>query len=204
MLANTAYVILGLLQKGPLSGYDIKSKVDLSARHFYSASYGQIYPELKRLERAGLIKGTERRNGRRARTEYELTTAGRAALLEWLREPSAGVEIRDEGMLKFFFGGALRREDLLARVAAMRAARAAELDELREIADDIPEDADELQRAVLEHGIGLYEYVVAWCDRIAAEFERRDASEFPIERAGASPPRSRDSIAAGVVGGSSP
>ena len=53
----TAYVILGMLAWGPLSGYDIKAVVDRSVRFFWAASYGQIYPELKRLSEAGLIEG---------------------------------------------------------------------------------------------------------------------------------------------------
>jgi PadR family transcriptional regulator, regulatory protein AphA len=182
MLSNTAYVILGILQKGPMSGYDIKSKVDISARFFFTASYGQIYPELKRLATAGLIEGTELRTGRRARTEYELTSAGRGALLEWLREPSAGIEVRDEGLLKFFFGGRLDQDDLLARVAALRAERAADLERIREISRDIPKQADDLQLAVLDYGLGLYQYVIDWCDRIATAFAARNPGEFPVDR----------------------
>jgi DNA-binding PadR family transcriptional regulator len=45
----TAYVILGILGLGPHSGYDIKQLADLSTRHFWATSYGQIYPELKML-----------------------------------------------------------------------------------------------------------------------------------------------------------
>ena len=50
-------VILGLLAIGPRSGYEIKATVDRSTRYFWAASYGQIYPELRRLEREGLIEG---------------------------------------------------------------------------------------------------------------------------------------------------
>lgn len=182
MLSNTAYVILGLLQKGPLSGYDIKSKVDISTRFFFSASYGQIYPELKRLEAGGLIKGTELMTGRRARTEYELTDAGRDALLNWLRTTGACCEMRDEGMLKFFFGGGLGREDLLDKIAGVRAERAEIVDQLKAIAEDIPPEADELQISVLAFGLELYQFVIDWCDRVSAEFETRDAGEFPVDR----------------------
>ena len=54
-LGHTSYVILGMLRKGAKSGYEIKAKADISTRFFWAISYGQIYPELKRLERAGLI-----------------------------------------------------------------------------------------------------------------------------------------------------
>ncbi len=47
-LSKTSYVILGMLRKGPKSGYEIKAKADISTRFFWAISYGQIYPELKR------------------------------------------------------------------------------------------------------------------------------------------------------------
>ena len=72
-LGKTAYVILGMLKLGRRTGYEIKSLVDVSTRFFWAASYGQIYPELARLEKLGLVKGeVDRTNGRRPKA-YELT-----------------------------------------------------------------------------------------------------------------------------------
>jgi len=56
-LAPTAYVILGMLGLGARTGYDIKRVVDQSTRFFWAASYGQIYPELRQLEKDGLVTG---------------------------------------------------------------------------------------------------------------------------------------------------
>ena len=58
-------VILGLLSIGPRSGYEIKAVVDRSTRFFWAASYSQIYPELRRLEREGLVEGEDASNGAR-------------------------------------------------------------------------------------------------------------------------------------------
>ena len=106
-LSPTARVILGLLMLRPRSGYDIKQFVDKSIRFFWSASYGQIYPELRRLEEAGLVEGVEEATGERMRTTYGLTTPGRQAVLDWLREPPDTFELRNEGMLKVFLADAL-------------------------------------------------------------------------------------------------
>ena len=56
-LSPTGRVILGFLAVEPRSGYDIKEQVDKSTRFFWAASYGQIYPELKRLAGDGLRGG---------------------------------------------------------------------------------------------------------------------------------------------------
>src|SRR2546428_9884769 len=54
-LSPTARVILGMIRMGKRTGYEIKQIVDVSTRFFWAASYGQIYPELKRLEERGLV-----------------------------------------------------------------------------------------------------------------------------------------------------
>ena len=91
-LSKTAYVILGMLRGWASStGYDIKALVDVSTRFFWAASYGQIYPELKRLEDAGLIEGeAEPEGGRRRKALSRSPTRGGEALREWLNsgEPS--------------------------------------------------------------------------------------------------------------------
>src|ERR1041384_5966908 len=57
-----------MLRKAPKSGYEIKAQADISTRFFWAISYGQIYPELKRLEQAGVLVGAEdTARGRRRR-----------------------------------------------------------------------------------------------------------------------------------------
>ena len=102
-LSATGKVILGMLASRPRSGYEIKQLVDSSARFFWAASYGQIYPELKKLEKAGLITGGDSSTGARQRTTFELTADGRRAAREWIEEPPEVLEMRDEGLLKLFF-----------------------------------------------------------------------------------------------------
>src|SRR5687768_461811 len=112
-LSPTGRVICGMISIGRRTGYDIKALVDKATRLFWAASYGQIYPELKRLEADGLIRASAPEGGRR-RTEYELTEAGEAALQEWLTSADELMyEVRDEGLLKFFFGESVRPADLI-------------------------------------------------------------------------------------------
>ena len=72
-LSATAYVILGMVSREARSGYEIKALVDGTTRFFWAASYGQIYPELKRLAAAGLIEGVDAPRGERKRTVYAIT-----------------------------------------------------------------------------------------------------------------------------------
>src|ERR1700747_3883273 len=64
-LNPTGRVILGMIAFGKRTGYDIKTFVDRTTRYFWAASYGQIYPELKRLEDQGLVRGRPEPSGGR-------------------------------------------------------------------------------------------------------------------------------------------
>jgi DNA-binding PadR family transcriptional regulator len=180
-LSATAKVILGMLAARPRSGYEIKQLVDSSARFFWAASYGQIYPELKRLEKEGLIAGSDSANGERQRTTYKLTAAGKRAAREWIAGPPQVFELRDEGLLELFFAGSIdpARTPEIARERATRAAAAAA--ELRAIEEQIdakgqhegPDHSpDAGSLTVLRYGIEMNEWVAEWFERAAKELEQ--------------------------------
>jgi PadR family transcriptional regulator AphA len=169
---GVTYVILGALSKRPRSGYEIKRLVDRSTRFFWAASYGQIYPELRRLEDAGLIQVAEREHGRR-RVRYALTPSGREALLEWLKTPSSIHEVRDEALLKLFFADALDARDAIELVRSFRAQRQARLDRLYETEALTPIIDADFSDIVLAYGIELHEFVIAWCHRLERRLERK-------------------------------
>src|SRR5256886_13969221 len=79
-LSPTGRVILGMIAFGKRTGYEIKTFVDKTTRYFWAASYRQIYPELKRLEEQGLVRGRPDPSGGRARTAHDLTAADDPAL----------------------------------------------------------------------------------------------------------------------------
>src|SRR4051794_18472683 len=118
-LSATAYVILGMVSREPRSGYEIKGLVDNTTRFFWAASYGQIYPELKRLSEAGLIAGRDEPRGERKRTIYAITAAGEDELKDWLRQPPETFEMREEGLLKLFFAGVLPADEAAEILRAM-------------------------------------------------------------------------------------
>jgi len=163
-LNSTAYVILGLLRNEPRSGYEIKAAVDGSTRFFWAASYGQIYPELKRLAKLGLVTGSAEAHGRRRRTVYSLTPSGRAELARWLERPAEVFELRDEGLLKLFFADVLPAEAAVGALAAKRDRHASTVERLREIEGEIS-DENEFPCMVLRFGIEMNEWISAWFER---------------------------------------
>jgi PadR family transcriptional regulator, regulatory protein AphA len=167
-LSSTAYVILGFLSWRPMSGYDIKGIVDESTRFFWAASYGQIYPELRRLADAGLIEAEGESSDGRRRTPYRLTADGRRALEGWLGEDPGVFEMRDEGLLKLFFASASPRS-ARSTIRAKRDTHAETLERFRELEASGKPTGYALR--VLRYGIEMQEWCVSWCDRAIAELE---------------------------------
>jgi PadR family transcriptional regulator, regulatory protein AphA len=171
-LSPTAYVILGMLAWRPMSGYDIKATVDHTTRFFWAASYGQIYPELRRLSEAGLVEGEAEAGSGRRRTAYRLTAAGRRALADWLAEEPQTFEMRDEGLLKLFFAGAAP-ETAAGSLDAKRGYHEAKLKQLRAI--EATGRAEGFAALVLRFGIESHEWMMAWCAREAERVREAEA-----------------------------
>jgi DNA-binding PadR family transcriptional regulator len=163
-LSPTAYVILGMVSREPRSGYEIKALVDGSTRFFWAASYGQIYPELKRLSEAGLVEGLDAPRGERKRTVYAITTSGKEALRDWLRQPPSTYEVRDEGLLKLFFAGVLPPTEAVAILRSMREHRLGVVERLRAIEPTALEKEDPFPLIVLRGGIEFNEWYAGWCE----------------------------------------
>ena len=166
-LTPTARVILGMLKLGVRTGYDVKKVIDTSTRFFWSASYGQIYPELKRLRKAGLVRAKEVPRGRVKRTVYSLTPKGERALHDWLTDSEDVLfELRDEGLLRLFFGDVLSDEEILENLRVQEQLFELVLDRFREIEVLAREGfADESQRyphLVLRYGIDFITWRRDW------------------------------------------
>ena len=179
-LTATGRVILGMIALGKQSGYDIKTLVDKTTRYFWAASYGQIYPELRRLEERGLVRGRPEPTGGRARSVYELTEAGRAALDAWLASGAEPLyELRDEGMLKLFFSDSLP-EQRVGNIRAMRERQERKLAQLRALERHAVEGAGKRGASgpylTLQLGIRITECFIEWCAaterRLAAQTEK--------------------------------
>lgn len=170
-LSPTAYVILGMVSREPRSGYEIKALVDDTTRFFWAASYGQIYPELKRLSAAGLIEGIDAPRGERKRTVYAITADGEGELRDWLRQPPQTIEMREEGLLKLFFAGVLPREQAAETLRSMREYRlglSARLRAMEPGAQEKLEQDDPFPLMVLQGGIEFNEWFADWCERMEA------------------------------------
>lgn len=82
-------VLLALLERSPMHGYQIVSELDVLFGDRYEPSTGSVYPAIRALEDEGLVESTE--DGRRA--VYSLTAVGRSSL-QRRGEQLAALELR--------------------------------------------------------------------------------------------------------------
>jgi DNA-binding PadR family transcriptional regulator len=175
-LTPPSYLMLGMIRLGARSGYAIKQAADASTRFFWPTSLAQVYPQLARLERSGLLTRHDDPHGGRARSAYELTDRGRDALLAWLRSPREGAtDFRDEGVLRLFLADALPEDDQLALVGRLRErARGASAhirDEIVPLAEALEQEGTRYPALVARLGADTYAYAERWLARLEAELE---------------------------------
>ncbi|MDO4535219.1 MAG: PadR family transcriptional regulator [Clostridium perfringens] len=79
------YAILGLLNRQPMTGYDLGKEFNFQLAQFWNAKYSQIYPELKKLVSEDLIVYNIEISGDVLEKKlYSITEKGRKEFLDWL------------------------------------------------------------------------------------------------------------------------
>lgn len=95
------YALLALLTVEPMTGYDVYKHFESSVGYVWHAPDSQIYPELRKMEKAGLLESSEIPWGKRGKkTEYSITADGRTAFRDWINETLEYSRERDPVHLK--------------------------------------------------------------------------------------------------------
>ena len=155
-------VLLGLLAQGERTGYELTRDFDLSLANVWAASHSQIYPELAKLEGAGLIRKTDA--GPRGSQRYAITPAGEATVRTWLAETSPTDNPRTEWMVRVFFLGMLTPEAAGAYFTDQRRRHEAKLERYRTFAAECPLDDPDTRwhRIALEAGMRFEAAMADW------------------------------------------
>jgi len=161
-------VILGFLHHEPMTGYDIKKRIDNELKYFFSGSFGSIYPALNSLEKAAYITKHEVRDSGRGRIVYDITSQGEQYLHEWLKSQSSKDELRYETLLKIFFGACVDREYILTQIESFEQKTLENLKMLEFFEKNLEEVIDESKDHLyflltVRFGIETYRGQLNWC-----------------------------------------
>jgi DNA-binding PadR family transcriptional regulator len=170
-LTDFEQVLLGLVVAAPSAGYDLKQQFAMTPLGVYQPSSGALYPALRRLEHAGLLRAEPAGNGRaRRRFVYHITEPGRAAHTAWVRQPvnpaTVGADLPLHLMRFVMMERLLSRDEVLGFLADLRDALSAFLSKLEAYAAQAaPELGGRHPALALDHGISNYVASLAWTKR---------------------------------------
>jgi DNA-binding PadR family transcriptional regulator len=171
---STDFATLGMLTLKSMSGYEIRQLMSQSIAHFWSESYGQLYPSLKKLEQAKLVTRRTEPGQKRGKHIYTITPAGREKLRVWLEEAPRPQPPRSELLLKLFILSPAAAETSMEHVTRARNRAIEDLRHLGYVEEKIrSEDADhpQLQQWLYTLSFGRHrvEAVVRWADEVLSE-----------------------------------
>jgi PadR family transcriptional regulator AphA len=184
-LSTLGHALLGLLSAQPMTGYDLTAAFDQSLANVWSARHSQIYPELAKLQAAGLIEQTEA--GPRGSKTYAATLAGEAEVRRWLEGRPPDDNLRSERLLRVFFLWMLNPVDAAAYLRGEAARHREHAERYEVMAEHIPLDrhpAERWGRITLEAGIRYERAMAEWADWAVDEIGGQTRSEAANDAAG--------------------
>jgi DNA-binding PadR family transcriptional regulator len=177
--SQTDMAVLGALSIEPMTGYALREAVRDVLGHFWSESFGQIYPALADLERHGFV----RRGGpaKRGSSTFAITESGTSRLRELLAQPIQAAPARNGLLLRLFFGRALGVEACRALTTDAKAdaqQRLRQFDDLDAQIAGEPQYADDAPfwRLTISAGRHHAHAVIAWADECLAVLDHIDAT----------------------------
>lgn len=177
---KTKYLILGLLNEESLSGYEIKKIVDTRFSFFWSESFGQIYPQLKKLNEKNLIEkvSLEESENSKSSKKYSITDRGIHELKQWLEEPVEKEVVRYEILLKMYFSSIISPEIMLGHIKEFQISHRQQQKLFEKFQFQIEEYKDVHQNhedilMVLSFGQKVWEAYDNWCEEVSSVLEKR-------------------------------
>jgi DNA-binding PadR family transcriptional regulator len=106
-LPNTTYAVLGFLSlHQELSGYELRKRAQNLRFFYWSPAQSQIYVELRRLLKLGLVEAREvEQSGKPDKRLYKINARGFEELSRWLNEGAVEPPVLKHSVaLRLFFG----------------------------------------------------------------------------------------------------
>jgi DNA-binding PadR family transcriptional regulator len=159
------FALLGLLEREPSHGYDLKRDYDRFFGRTRSLPFGQVYATLSRLARDGKVtEGQVEPGAGPDRKRYAITEIGRSDVEEWLAEP-----IAPEPHLQTVLFVKVVLALMLGRSAQtyLDTQRAAHLQRMRELTD-VKRTGELVDALLADHGLFHLEADLRWIDLTTA------------------------------------
>lgn len=163
-------IILGFLNYGEMSGYDIKQAFTNSIGFFYDASFGAIYPALRKLEEEGLVTKQEViQSGKPNKILYKSTEAGKQAFSQEMTTPILPPVLRSDMLVKIFFGKNRTKEEQMALLQDCQKMQKQLLEHTAKSFKKLEKEFDEYQRFCWAYSLYHLENTLEFLEKKAPE-----------------------------------
>jgi DNA-binding PadR family transcriptional regulator len=154
---NSQDVILGMLMKRSLSGYEIKQLFEELFSYFYSSSYGTIYPMLHRMEKEELLtKENVLQDGKPNKNVFTITENGRGRFNSYLHSPVEPDTIKSDFLMRLYFGQFVGYDKVIAWLKQAQQDTQKQLDQLSETYSLYKDEMPPTQIICIQMGIKEY------------------------------------------------
>ena len=179
--------ILGLLNYGSMTGYEINRTFRDSLNYFWKAQTSQIYRELQTLKNNGwatdeVIEQSDRPD----KKLFSITDSGRGELLRWLREDNIDLGMRSSLLMKTFFSGERGIDENIAyftgladRVSAFQHIFQTQPPQVQQYSQLINDPLRALYwKMTVEYGAMYMQMTIEWAEKCKKELEQIKHEHF--------------------------
>lgn len=178
-------IALGMVLEKDLTGYDIKKMIENGIGVFYKASFGSLYPALKKLTVKGFLTTAEKPQGSRQKIFYHITAKGQEQFFDWLSSPMDIFEGTNTHLAKVYFFDKLQsgiRERLLYEYEINNINYLKKLEDLEKKYRKMENnDCFYYKLSTLYYGICITQKTIQWCQHIRMQKPLPDLIECDKE-----------------------
>lgn len=178
---SLSFGILGFLNYGPMSGYDLIKAFESSLQFFWHAQSSHIYLELKKLEKTGYISGeTIVQSDRPNKKIFSITETGKQAFMSWLAKGAGedATQFKSAFLMKVFFGGNMspvQSADMLRKFKADCETYLKKMESAPESIENYGSNKENYQtmywQFTVDFGYGFIKNCIEWADRCIEKLE---------------------------------
>ncbi|MCA1713501.1 MAG: PadR family transcriptional regulator [Actinobacteria bacterium] len=169
--------ILGLLKDKAMHGYELRKQLNSKLGHFWSVSFGSLYPTLRRLEARGAVETIFNEDeASRRKNIYRITERGEIEFLELIEDRAATSWEEDKFPLRLAFFRYLKPELRIRLLERRKAFLEIRLEGLHRSVGEGRSRIDSYTLSLLQHGVEQTRSDIAWLDDLIVK-ERRQIAE---------------------------
>jgi len=153
-----------------MHGYELKKRLSYMLGHFWTVSYGSLYPALKRLEKSGSIeRAYSVKEKTRNRNVFRITGRGEAEFMRLLTEDTSDSSLVDTEKfdLRMAFFQYLEPETRLALLETRRRLLEDQVAKFKAYRSNNG-DEDRYRKGLMRHKVELARSDIRWLDKLMA------------------------------------